>query len=543
MNLAPRLDTALRRLGTETLCGLIGINRLEAISDILDGGINERRLVDMLFSRYGRQILARRDVRAALFDALDDDSRLSLHQMSGTLAAPSALALAKKAWRRDNTFTKRVCEFYELDDDYLPPPRDSDLTSHHLVTPNTILFPHQSSVKDQFVRELVEGKNRLLVHMPTGAGKTRTCIEGLIDLWRGKLNRNGFILWLAHSEELCEQAAETFSFLWSVRGDQELSIRKLWGAHPRPIGGVEPGVIIASLQTLYSMKKSSDNTDFLIANQIRNGCEIVVIDEAHKATAPTYQEVLDWVQGPYAQLIGLTATPGRGEDGFENGNLAEFFNHTKISIRAESGHPIHEPLRFLQEQGFLARIRRKRVATSTNLDLSVKEREHLANFLDIPPSALARLGQDSERNACIVAEISSLLREEHQILVFACSVDHAHLLSDLLRFRDVEARCIDGTTAPADRARFIEEYRRDEVNILVNYGVLTTGFDAPNTSAIVITRPTQSIVLYSQMLGRGIRGEKVGGNPECQLVDIEDNLIGFPQESLAFNFFDDAWST
>ena len=117
MNLAPRLDTALRRLGTETLCGLIGINRLEAISDILDGGINERRLVDMLFSRYGRQILARRHVRAALFDALDDDSRLSLHQMSGTLAAPSALALAKKAWRRDNTFTKRVCEFYELDDD------------------------------------------------------------------------------------------------------------------------------------------------------------------------------------------------------------------------------------------------------------------------------------------------------------------------------------------------------------------------------------------------------------------------------------------
>ena len=77
--------------------------------------------------------------------------------------------------------------------------------------------------------------------------------------------------------------------------------------------------------------------------------------------------------------------------------------------------------------------------------------------------------------------------------------------------------------------------------MLVNYGVLTTGFDAPNTNAVVITRPTTSLVLYSQMIGRGIRGPKMGGTKECIIVDIEDNIINLPSEQTAFNYFNSHW--
>ena len=72
--------------------------------------------------------------------------------------------------------------------------------------------------------------------------------------------------------------------------------------------------------------------------------------------------------------------------------------------------------------------------------------------------------------------------------------------------------------------------------VLCNYGILTTGFDAPKTSCAVITRPTSSLVLYSQMVGRAIRGEKVGGNKEAEIVTVVDtSLPGF--ESLASTFF------
>ena len=82
--------------------------------------------------------------------------------------------------------------------------------------------------------------------------------------------------------------------------------------------------------------------------------------------------------------------------------------------------------------------------------------------------------------------------------------------------------------------------RNSNVDIIINYEVLTTGFDSKNIRCVFIARPTQSIVLYSQMLGRGLRGPLMGGNEECLLVDIDDNLNAFDSE-MAFSHFDDYW--
>ena len=79
------------------------------------------------------------------------------------------------------------------------------------------------------------------------------------------------------------------------------------------------------------------------------------------------------------------------------------------------------------------------------------------------------------------------------------------------------------------------------MNILINYEVLTTGFDATNIKCVFITRPTNSVVLYSQMLGRGLRGPLMGGNEYCELVDIEDNLERYTNESQAFDYFSEYW--
>lgn len=80
------------------------------------------------------------------------------------------------------------------------------------------------------------------------------------------------------------------------------------------------------------------------------------------------------------------------------------------------------------------------------------------------------------------------------------------------------------------------------MNILINYEVLTTGFDATNIKCVFITRPTKSIILYSQMLGRGLRGKLMGGNENCLLIDIKDNLEEYSSESMAFKYFNNYWS-
>ncbi|MBQ2048552.1 MAG: hypothetical protein II487_06185, partial [Schwartzia sp.] len=113
----------------------------------------------------------------------------------------------------------------------------------------------------------------------------------------------------------------------------------------------------------------------------------------------------------------------------------------------------------------------------------------------------------------------------------------------MLSLENIQNSLVLGEMNSVDRENAISVFkdRESSVNILINYEVLTTGFDSTNIRCVFITRPTQSIVLYSQMLGRGLRGPMMGGNEECLLVDIKDNL-GKYDADMAFGHFDSYWS-
>ena len=121
-------------------------------------------------------------------------------------------------------------------------------------------------------------------------------------------------------------------------------------------------------------------------------------------------------------------------------------------------------------------------------------------------------------------------------------VNHAKMLSAMLTLEGIKNSLVLGEMDPVARKKAIDEFKDREsgVDIIINYEVLTTGFDSKNIKCVFITRPTKSIVLYSQMLGRGLRGPQMGGNEECLLVDIDDNLKAFDNET-AFSHFNDYW--
>ena len=104
-----------------------------------------------------------------------------------------------------------------------------------------------------------------------------------------------------------------------------------------------------------------------------------------------------------------------------------------------------------------------------------------------------------------------------------------------------------GDTPTYDRQRYIRWFldETDDTRVLCNYGVLTAGFDAPRTSAVVIARPTKSLVLYSQMVGRALRGKAAGGNLSAEVVTVVDtNLPGFRSLEESFTNWEDAgWDT
>jgi superfamily II DNA or RNA helicase len=100
---------------------------------------------------------------------------------------------------------------------------------------------------------------------------------------------------------------------------------------------------------------------------------------------------------------------------------------------------------------------------------------------------------------------------------------------------------VSGETRPATRRFLIEEFREGRISVLCNYGVLTTGFDAPRVRALVIARPTASPVLYEQMIGRGMRGPRFGGTEECLVYDLADNIRFGGQ--MAFSRYSDYWTS
>ena len=163
-------------------------------------------------------------------------------------------------------------------------------------------------------------------------------------------------------------------------------------------------------------------------------------------------------------------------------------------------------------------------------------------YVDFSKSSLEIIGRNRSRNNAILDKLRELSTEQVPTIVFACSVAHAKLLSFMLSLEDIPNALVLGEMNAVDRADAISSFkdRDNPVNILINYEVLTTGFDSTNIRCVFITRPTQSIVLYSQMLGRGLRGPMMGGNAECLVIDLKDNL-GKYDADMAFNHFDAYW--
>jgi superfamily II DNA or RNA helicase len=121
-------------------------------------------------------------------------------------------------------------------------------------------------------------------------------------------------------------------------------------------------------------------------------------------------------------------------------------------------------------------------------------------------------------------------------------VSHSQLLAALLAKNGVKSASVSADTNAGIRKLHISDFRSGKIRVLTNYGVLTTGFDAPKVQAIYITRPTFSKSLYLQMIGRGLRGPENGGTNECLIVDIADNFTSMNIDA-AYKEMGDWWTS
>ena len=401
------------------------------------------------------------------------------------------------------------------------------------------LFDHQRAAQRAVLDALQSDERRVLLHMPTGAGKTRTALHIVASELRRR--EPTVIMWLAYSEELCDQAATEFESAWSYLGDRTVNIYRFWGPDRNlDIGDINDGFMVAGLSKTY--ERARRDVDFIA--RLADRVTLVIIDEAHQAIAETYRFLLEFliVRNEETALLGLTATPGRSwDDPSVDEELSQFFGRKKITLQVPG---YDSSVNYLIDQGYLARPVFKQLLYKHGEHLDDRKMNLLASSLDIPEGILRQLAEDEHRNLIIVNAVEAFVRQHTRILVFAATVDHAKLLAVVLQARGIDASAVTGVTPRDERSRVIHRYKNNDPipRVLCNYGVLTTGFDAPRTSAAIIARPTKSLVLYSQMVGRATRGPRAGGNKEAEIATVVDtNLPGFGDMATAFGNWEDVW--
>lgn len=376
------------------------------------------------------------------------------------------------------------------------------------------------------------GRNRRgLLSLPTGAGKTRVAVEAIIKTIRDD-KFPGPILWIAQSDELCEQAVQSWDEVWRAVGSKSpLRLNRLWASNEADEWTDGPQVVVATMQKLQNVIIDSDY-DWL------KNCSALIIDEAHLSTTPGYTAILEWVgasrKSARCPVLGLTATPFRGGEN-ETHRLAYRYD----SNRLDDGILGDDPYRMLQKMGVLAEVSH-RLLDGADIRLDNRELKELEKTKRLSSSVIERISENRNRNALIIDTIKSL-PSDWSVLLFAVSVENARTIAAMLASDGITSAAVSSETTAGARRHYIERFRSGEIRVLSNYGVLTTGFDAPAVRTIIVARPTFSPVAYQQMIGRGLRGPLNGGKEECLIVNVKDNFEQFG-EKLAFTEFEYLWT-
>lgn len=346
-----------------------------------------------------------------------------------------------------------------------------------------MLRDYQLDIIKQTLGYLHEGYDRVCLQMPTGAGKTLTTCE----IVSRAVAQGRQVIFMAHRTELIIQSGLALEKYLGI------GVGVIKAGHP-----VQPHLMIhvASVQTL----SRRDYTSWLKPG-------LLVIDECHLAIAEGYRKVIATYKPRF--ILGLTATPCR----LDNKPLRDLFQAIAHGPQVSD----------LIERGHLSKYRL--FAAPHQIDTkSIKTQNG-----DYKTSELA----DAAMHADIVGDVFESWRKfahDKQTIVFCVNVRHSQMIEQEYRNHGVSVAHLDGTIDSNIRKRTLDKFRSGEIKILTNCQLFCEGLDIPGIEAVQIIRPTKSIALYLQQIGRALR--PAPGKDAAIIIDHTNNwqVHGLPDD-------------
>ncbi len=544
-------------------------NNKSAYSDLR--GYNFCRLVvtDEGFNLFSGK--EKQEFRKSILDHFDDDTVQQLYIQfckDGTCQAKGhqVKALSKIKWVNGKKWPKAFVKAAGFPIAFAGIPQGIEKTQTiELIKPKPPkldLKPFQEDLKNRMkeILALEMDKTRCIVTLPTGGGKTRVAVEAFIEWMQPRFSEGKFLVWIAQSEELCDQAAECIKEIWGQREFTEsLTLIRYYKGSKLSIEKLEDedspngGVVVASISQLYKRLVADDEAVFYILENTG----AMIIDEAHRAVTSMYEKLFFEASKVCSKdlfpVCGLSDTPGRGDSG-DNGTkkLVNQFEAKllKPSLENEPDYDPSNPLEYFKKHHYLARASLEIIKNNVHFKCDERQLNELREAKDKNDGLyeldeqknrklLRQLALDDDRNTKIVQRLIELPASS-RTLVYACTVDHAKYLASIMNTLGRKACSISSGTPTIERRLLINDFKAGRIQFIFNYGVLTTGFDAPKTDTIVLCRPILSDILYEQIVGRGMRGPEFKGTDRCVIIDFEDTIenMGLP---LAYKRYEEYW--
>ncbi len=340
------------------------------------------------------------------------------------------------------------------------------------------LRPHQAEALAALEGLRRDGNTIALVTHAQGAGKTVTAIMDARRL-------GSRTLFVAHTKDLVKQAHKKFGELWP---------EETAGLFLDDVRDTEEHNIVGTVQSL-SKHLSEFKPDAFA---------YLIIDEAHHATAESYQQLLRYFHPRFA--LGLTATPDRAD------------GQSALEVFRNAAHRLS--LREAVELGELVPIRCVRVETSIDLT-RVRFNQVQYNRRDLEETILV-----PSRDRLIVDTYRSHV-PRRKAVVFCVNVRHGDALANHFRSHDIPARSVSGRMPTRERTEYLEQFARGQLRVLCACDLLNEGWDCPDIEVLLMARPTLSKVIYLQQLGRGTR--KAPGKESLIVFDFVDNASKYNQ--------------
>lgn len=335
------------------------------------------------------------------------------------------------------------------------------------------LRPYQAEAISAIKNQWESGKNRTLLVLPTGCGKTIVFCK----LSEEQVREGKRILILAHRGELLDQAADKMLKATGLHCAVEKAEESCLGSWFR--------VVVGSVQSLMREKRLSGfPSDYF---------DVIIIDEAHHCLSDSYQRVLEHFKD--AQVLGVTATPDRGD----MRNLGQYFD----SLAYEYSLP-----RAIRE-GYLSPI--KALTIPLKVDLS-------SVGIQSGDFKAGDLGNALDPYLESIAEEMKIHCADRKTVVFLPLVKTSQKFRDILNWHGFRAAEVNGESQ--DRAQVLQDFADGKYNVLCNSMLLTEGWDCPSVDCIVVLRPTKVRSLYCQMVGRGTRLSPETGKDHLLLLDF-----------------------